>query len=156
MYWLCYCVASCNQYFMLINHPTDGATRGLTLRVCLLGQKKKKSFFFKIFGQKICSLIRSNTVYIMRHHCIASRLPIYIPPTTIITLQEHVTCCAVHRRRTREAGSRTGRLARCCQRTRTAPAACCWRARSDCCYWSPLCHLTLAHQGHILKDSCSV
>ena len=37
VYWLCYCVASCNQYFMLINHPTDGATGGLTLRVRLLG-----------------------------------------------------------------------------------------------------------------------
>ena len=32
VYWLCYCVASCNRYLMLINHPTDGATRGLTLR----------------------------------------------------------------------------------------------------------------------------
>ena len=26
VYWLCYCVASCNRYLMLINHPTDGAT----------------------------------------------------------------------------------------------------------------------------------
>ena len=26
---------------MLINHPADGATRGLTLRVCILGQKTK-------------------------------------------------------------------------------------------------------------------
>ena len=42
VYWLCYCVASCNRYLMLINHPTDGATRGLTLRVSLLGRKKKK------------------------------------------------------------------------------------------------------------------
>ena len=25
MYWQCYCVASCNRYLMLINHPTDGA-----------------------------------------------------------------------------------------------------------------------------------
>ena len=40
--WLCYCVASCNRYLMLINHPTDGATRGLTLRVRLLGQNLKK------------------------------------------------------------------------------------------------------------------
>ena len=35
VYWLCYCVASCNRY-------TDGATRGLTLMVCLLGQNKNK------------------------------------------------------------------------------------------------------------------
>ena len=42
VYWLCYCVASCNRYLMLINHPTDGATRGLTLRVCLLGRGGKK------------------------------------------------------------------------------------------------------------------
>ena len=34
---------------MLINHPTDGATRGLTLRVCLLGRLKKK----KIFNRRI-------------------------------------------------------------------------------------------------------
>ena len=34
MYWLCYCVASCNRYLMLINHPTDGA------------KKKKKHNFF--------------------------------------------------------------------------------------------------------------
>ena len=54
MYWLCYCVASCNRYLMLINHPTDGATRGLTLRVHLLGRIKIKI--------KISSLIRSNTV----------------------------------------------------------------------------------------------
>ena len=26
VYWLCYCVASCNRCLMLINHPTDGAT----------------------------------------------------------------------------------------------------------------------------------
>ena len=47
VYWLCYCVASCNRYLMLINHPTDGATRGLTLRVHLLGRiiKKKKKLF---------------------------------------------------------------------------------------------------------------
>ena len=49
VYWLCYCaascycVASCNRYLMLINHPTDGATRGLTLRVRLLGRIKKKN-----------------------------------------------------------------------------------------------------------------
>ena len=42
VYWLYYCVASFNRYLMLINHPTDGATRGLTLRVCLLGRKKRK------------------------------------------------------------------------------------------------------------------
>ena len=53
VYWLCYCVASCNQYLILINHPTDGATRGLTLRVRLLG--------------RIRSLIRFNTVNISRH-----------------------------------------------------------------------------------------
>ena len=45
VYWLCYCVASCNRYLMLINHPTDGATRGLTLRVCLLGRNKKKKMY---------------------------------------------------------------------------------------------------------------
>ena len=28
VYWLCYCVASCNRYLMLINHPTDSATCG--------------------------------------------------------------------------------------------------------------------------------
>ena len=73
MYWLChcvascYCVASCNRYLMLINHPTVGATRGLTLRVRLLGQIKKKKkkkceqFFFP--KNVDCSLIRSNTVY---------------------------------------------------------------------------------------------
>ena len=46
-----YCVVSCNRYLMLINHPTDGATRGLTLRVRLLGQnlKKRKHFFYEIF-----------------------------------------------------------------------------------------------------------
>ena len=27
-----------NRYLMLINHPTDGATRGLTLRVRFLGR----------------------------------------------------------------------------------------------------------------------
>ena len=73
MYWLCYCVASCNQYLMLTNHPTVGATRGLTLRVRLLGRNlkkkitlKKANFFFS--GQKIadCSLIRSNKVMILR------------------------------------------------------------------------------------------
>ena len=37
-----YCVASCNRYFMLINHPTNGATRGLTLRIRLLGCNLKK------------------------------------------------------------------------------------------------------------------
>ena len=42
VYWLCYCVASCNRYLMLINHPTDGATRGPTLRVRLIGQNLKK------------------------------------------------------------------------------------------------------------------
>ena len=42
VYWLCYCVASCNRYLMLINHPTDGATRGLTLRVRLLGLNLKR------------------------------------------------------------------------------------------------------------------
>ena len=48
VYWLCYCVASCNRYLMLIYHPTDGATRGLTLRVRLLGRilKKDNIFFF--------------------------------------------------------------------------------------------------------------
>ena len=65
VYWLCYCVASCNRYLMLINHPTDGAT--LTLRVRLLGrikkQKKQKIIFLpnKFFSAD-CSLIRSNTV----------------------------------------------------------------------------------------------
>ena len=79
MYWLCYCVASCNQYLMLINQPTDGATRGLTLRVRLFGRNFKKDniFYFFILAKFIfifyfgkilfahCSLIRSNTVYIM-------------------------------------------------------------------------------------------
>ena len=49
---------------MLINHPTDGATRGLTLRVRLLGLIYKKNGGGG--GQKICyadcSLIRWNTV----------------------------------------------------------------------------------------------
>ena len=53
----CYCVASCNRYLMLINHSTVGATRGLTLRVRLLGRLKKNgkknkimlSFFFIFF-----------------------------------------------------------------------------------------------------------
>ena len=56
MYWLCYCVASCNRYFMLINHSTDGATRGLTLRVRLLGRNLKKDNIKKnkknILGKK--------------------------------------------------------------------------------------------------------
>ena len=38
----CYCVASCNRYLMLINHPTDGTIRGLTLTVRLLGRILKK------------------------------------------------------------------------------------------------------------------
>ena len=42
VYWLCYCVASCNRYLMLINLSTDGATRGLTLRVRLLGRYYNK------------------------------------------------------------------------------------------------------------------
>ena len=68
MYWLCYCVASCNRYVMLINHPTDGATRGLTLRVRLLGRnfkkrEQKKLVFFANFFSKWTSLIRSNTVF---------------------------------------------------------------------------------------------
>ena len=37
VYWLCYCVALCNQYLMLINHPTDDDLSGLMLRVRLLG-----------------------------------------------------------------------------------------------------------------------
>ena len=31
---------------MLINHPTDGATRGLTFRVRLLGKKTKNRIIF--------------------------------------------------------------------------------------------------------------
>ena len=31
VYWLRYCVASCNRYLMLINHQTDGATRVFVL-----------------------------------------------------------------------------------------------------------------------------
>ena len=35
-------LCSCNIYLMLINHPTVGATRGLTLRVRLLGRVFEK------------------------------------------------------------------------------------------------------------------
>ena len=69
MYWLCDCVASCNRYLMLINHPTDGATHGLTLRVRLLGRnvKKKKNIF--LGPKNVLSgqfwLIRSNTVLLL-------------------------------------------------------------------------------------------
>ena len=48
---------------MLINHPTDGATRGLTLRVRLLGRNLKKDLEKIILPKKNyadCSLIRSN------------------------------------------------------------------------------------------------
>ena len=62
VYWLCYCVASCNRYLMLINHSTDGATRGLTLRVCLLGRQKKKKLNWIKNCLAGCPLIRSNTV----------------------------------------------------------------------------------------------
>ena len=70
MYWLCYCVASCNRYLMLINHPTDGATRGLTLRVRLVGRNlkkdsKKKLLAGKFVKRKSCSLIRLNTVVLL-------------------------------------------------------------------------------------------
>ena len=60
VYWLCSCVASCNRYLMLINHPTDGATRGLTLRARLLGHNKKKKkknlkkIFIYFFPPQIC------------------------------------------------------------------------------------------------------
>ena len=55
MYLLCYCVVSCNQYLMLINQPTDGAIRGLTLRVRLLGGNLKKDniIFIFYFGQNL-------------------------------------------------------------------------------------------------------
>ena len=43
MYWLCYCVASCNRYLMLINHPTDGAT---DVEGLIRSKKKKKIFYF--------------------------------------------------------------------------------------------------------------
>ena len=71
---------------MLINHPTDGATRGLTLRFRLLGQFKKQDNIYKncfvfwqfssfFFPQKICyadcSLIRSNTVVAFDHDSIS-------------------------------------------------------------------------------------
>ena len=47
VYWLCYCVASCNRYLMLINHPTDGAIRGLTWGVrFFLGPKNLLSGLF--------------------------------------------------------------------------------------------------------------
>ena len=78
MYWLCWCVASCNQYLMLINHPTDGATRGLTLMVRLLGRKIK----IKIWPKKLltdCSLIRSNTVYYILKLKISSSKAAYVP-----------------------------------------------------------------------------
>ena len=57
VYWLCYCVASCNRYLMLINHLTNGATHGLTLRVRLLGRNSKKKITKKkknYLAQKIC------------------------------------------------------------------------------------------------------
>ena len=64
---MCICVASCNRHLMLINHPPDGATRGLTLRVRLLGRiskkaniKKEKNLAKKFVERT--SLIRSNTV----------------------------------------------------------------------------------------------
>ena len=34
---------------MLINHPTDGATRGLTLRVRLLGWNIKKNIYITFY-----------------------------------------------------------------------------------------------------------
>ena len=49
VYWLYYCVASCNRYLMLINHPTGGDTRGLTLRVRLLGSNLKKDNIIFLF-----------------------------------------------------------------------------------------------------------
>ena len=55
---------------MLINHQTDGATHGLTLRVRLLGRnlKKKKNNYFFILAKKFVKLlIRSNTVF---HTCV--------------------------------------------------------------------------------------
>ena len=68
--------SSCNRYLMLINHPTDGTTRGLTSSVRLLGRNLKKRFKKKIyFGQiyfyfilakkfvKRTVLIRSNAVH---------------------------------------------------------------------------------------------
>ena len=63
MYWLSYCVASCNQYLMLINHPTDGATHGLTLRVRFLGRNLKKDYIKKKIVKQT-SLIRSNMVLV--------------------------------------------------------------------------------------------
>ena len=70
MYWLCYCVASCNRYLMLINHPTDGATRGLTLRVRLLGRfKKKKKLVFFLPKNLLSGLFASRVDYGMsRYH----------------------------------------------------------------------------------------
>ena len=64
---------------MLINHPTDGATHGLTLRVRLLVRQIKKkdniTIFYFFLGQLLFFflpqnllsrlLIRSNTVYII-------------------------------------------------------------------------------------------
>ena len=53
----CYCVESCNRYLMLINHPTVGATRGLTLREGPLirsnwKKKKKTKKLFSFFWSK--------------------------------------------------------------------------------------------------------
>ena len=68
VYWLCYCVASCYRYLMLINHPTDGATRGLALRVCLLGRKTKINLqkIFVVFVLLLLLLFVERTVRIIR------------------------------------------------------------------------------------------
>ena len=53
---------------MLINHPTDGATRDLTLRVSLLGQNKNNNklnkifFFFFFLPKNLLSLLSANKV----------------------------------------------------------------------------------------------
>ena len=59
------CVIVLHRYLMLINHPTDGATRGLTLRVRSLGRnfkKKGKKIILPKKNSADCSLIRSNAI----------------------------------------------------------------------------------------------
>ena len=52
---------------MLINQPTDGATRGLTLRVRLLGHIKKKNYnFFFIWPKNFNAQVNARRFWTFR------------------------------------------------------------------------------------------